>query len=48
VKGAFGTFRFFGKLRHFGRKGIPEYVNNPEAPKSDFEVLGCFVENHII
>jgi len=36
TKGAFGTFRFYGKLRHFGRKGIPEHLDIPEASNSIF------------
>ena len=36
MKGAFGTFRPGGKVRHFRRKGITEHINITEIPKSNF------------
>ena len=40
MKGAFGTFRPGGKLRHFGRIGITEQIYFSEAHKFIFDGLG--------
>ena len=36
------------QLRHFGRKGEIEHIDFHEVPKSIFEGLGRFTDNHKI